>query len=175
MVARLALRHARFVLSNRCCSIFSAPDDLTASTFDTMSARLPLTLLLASASRWLNFAIGREPKKTATPKTIENMNRKSAYCQSNIDRMTIDPVSEMTSGSTAHTSSSQNRSTQPLSLLFWLTSEPPNLLEWKNMVSPDSLANTLFAMSRCIMVSSVHIKYSTIRHPIISDHSWLRP
>ena len=59
---RLALRHELTVFEKRFCSVDSAPDDLTARIFETMSANWPLTLLLALASFSLNLAIGLEPK-----------------------------------------------------------------------------------------------------------------
>ena len=48
--------------------------------------------------------------------------------------MIIDPAKEITNGKIDQKIVSQKRSTAPFSLLVWLTSEPPNLLAWKNIV-----------------------------------------
>ena len=43
------------------CSVASAPDDLTARTFEITSANCPFNLLLDLASFFVNFAIGLDP------------------------------------------------------------------------------------------------------------------
>ena len=67
-------------------------------------------------------------------KTIEKMSKNNAYCQRRVDRIIIEPTSETTSGKTDQIIVSQKLSTAPTNLFVWLTSDPPNLFEWKNSV-----------------------------------------
>ena len=61
ITSRLESRQELTVFVKNFCSVASAPDDLTARTFEITSANCPFNLLLALASFFVNFAIGLDP------------------------------------------------------------------------------------------------------------------
>ena len=106
---------------------------------------------------------------------IEKSRRNTAYCHNRVDRIMIEPAREITNGKIDQMIVSQKRSTAPFNLLVWLTSEPPNLLAWKNIVWLVSLLKHCAYRSRCRAVSNVQARYKTKRQPITLDHNWLTP
>ena len=106
---------------------------------------------------------------------IEKMSRNSAYCQSNVAKTISEPTSEITNGKIDQMIVSQKRSIAPFSLFVWLTSEPPNLLAWKNIVWLVSLWKQRTYKSCCKAVSNVQTRYRTSRQPITSEQIWLTP
>ena len=106
---------------------------------------------------------------------IENSRRNTAYCHSRVDKIMIEPTREMTNGKIDQMIVSQKRSTAPFNLLVWLTSEPPNLLAWKNIVWLVSLLKHRAYRSRCRAVSNVQARYRTKRQLMTFDHNSLMP
>ena len=103
------------------------------------------------------------------------MSKKSAYCQRRVDKTIIEPTSETTRGKTDQIIVSQKLSTAPTNLFVWLTSDPPNLFEWKNNVWLVSLLKHRAYKSRCMAVSNVQARYKTNRQPMTLDHNSLTP
>ena len=104
-------------------------------------------------------------------KTIEKISKNNAYCQRRVDRTIIEPTSETTSGKIDQIIVSQKLSTAPTNLFVWLTSDPPNLFEWKNSVWLVSLLKHRAYKSRCMAVSNVQARYKTNRQPMTLDHN----
>ena len=99
------------------------------------------------------------------------MSKNNAYCQRRVDRTIIEPTSETTSGKTDQIIVSQKLSTAPTNLFVWLTSDPPNLFEWKNNVWLVNLLKHWAYKSRCMAVSNVQTRYKTNRQPMTLDHN----
>ena len=103
------------------------------------------------------------------------MSKNNAYCQRRVDRTIIEPTSEITSGKIDQIIVSQKLSTAPTNLFVWLTSDPPNLFEWKNSVWLVSLLKHRAYKSRCMAVSNVHTIYVINLLPITDVHNSLAP
>ncbi len=67
-------------------------------------------------------------------------------------------IMEITTGRIDQMIVSQKRSNAPVNLFVWLTSEPPNLLAWKNKVSFANLLNIFTYKSRITETSNVHTR-----------------
>src|SRR5512139_144304 len=111
-------------------SLASAPADLTAEMLVMTSARNPVIRVEAWASRTLSRSIVRAESTTNPAKEHVITNRNTAYHGRMKAVMVTAATTVVSTGTTCHTTVSQNVSNAPVSLLVCDTSEPLNRSEW---------------------------------------------